>query len=300
MVFPAFNRPVRRSRSLLPLYPLERQLPLSWRGQACTFISRRRLRVLARFGAEDSRLLYSLQVTDIDTAQKIKVIPHVHRGKGEIVRLERTEVRFHTFLPFAAAAPQLTSSFARRQRPGTYPLIFFSYQRDKYLFSPDTRSFSRIAYPCDAAPPLSTFQPSQGLETAEKVDAVRRDFGKNIFDIPVPTFTELFAEHAVAPFFVFQVFCVGLWCLDEYWYYSLFTLFMLIVFECTTCFQVSFSGRPPEESRADLPFFTLAPSHRRRVPLHVHQALRHPDSPRGQVDRDPDRRAPPRRPRLDW
>ena len=49
-------------------------------------------------------------------------------------------------------------------------------------------------------------------------------------DIPIPKFLDLYKEHLVAPFFVFQLFCT---LLDEYWYYSIFNLWMLLFFEGT-------------------------------------------------------------------
>ena len=100
-------------------------------------------------------------------------------------------------------------------------------------------SFAPLNYEIDEEPKpkLEKFQKSRGLTTEAEVTKLEQYYGNNTFDIPVPTFTELFREHAVAPFFVFQIFCVGLWMLDEYWYYSLFTLFMLVAFESTVVWQ---------------------------------------------------------------
>lgn len=83
---------------------------------------------------------------------------------------------------------------------------------------------------------MEFFHQLKGLSRKE-VDLEMIKYGKNSFHIPIPTFSELFKEHMLAPFFIFQLFCVALWFLDDMWYYSLFTLFMLMIFEATVVFQ---------------------------------------------------------------
>jgi cation-transporting ATPase 13A1 len=117
--------------------------------------------------------------------------------------------------------------------------ISFLFQKRRFLYNAESGSFAPLSYAIDRdpAPQLKEFQKCKGLTSPAEIKRLQDHYGNNEFDIPVPTFTELFQEHAVAPFFVFQIFCVGLWMLDEYWYYSLFTLFMLVAFECTVVWQ---------------------------------------------------------------
>ncbi|KAL1974137.1 hypothetical protein VTN31DRAFT_5697 [Thermomyces dupontii] len=150
----------------------------------------------------------------VDSAQLIKIIPVANTGAAEICRI------IHDYT-------------------GGKRSISFSFQKRKFLYYPERNVFAPLTYALDVdpKPALKTFQQSRGLTSKVEIERIRHHYGDNIFDIPVPTFLELFKEHAVAPFFVFQVFCVALWMLDEYWYYSLFTLFMLVVFESTVVWQ---------------------------------------------------------------
>jgi manganese-transporting P-type ATPase len=99
------------------------------------------------------------------------------------------------------------------------------------VWDDNKKQFRATEFPVNR--PYIEYFEAKGHEDESALAVAEKRFGKNSMEMVVPEFHELFIERATAPFFVFQVFSVGLWCLDEYWYYSLFTLFMLVVFECT-------------------------------------------------------------------
>lgn len=63
----------------------------------------------------------------------------------------------------------------------------------------------------------------------DSVRHAKRVYGTNAFVIPLPTFYDLYLEQVQAPMFVFQMFCILLFCLDEYWYVNRHTVQPLLL-----------------------------------------------------------------------
>ncbi|KAK9453271.1 hypothetical protein V1511DRAFT_89513 [Dipodascopsis uninucleata] len=145
-----------------------------------------------------------------ETAKLIKVIPAANAGQPSVCNIVHTK------------------------HPNGHEEISFLFQKRRFVYDPKTKTFNPPVYPIDNDCLVQDFQLCTGVSD---IADLKLKYGPNKFDIPVPTFTELFYEHAVAPFFVFQVFCVALWLMDELWYYSLFSLFMLVTFESTVVYQ---------------------------------------------------------------
>jgi len=179
----------------------------------------------------DATVSYA-RVSTAREATHVRVRPPPNSGSEEMVPLLRVDDE-----RVSAENSSITSITVVGQEH-RLPFARFSFQKTHFCYwdrMATAHEFTRLSYPTTGL--VHHFLQRQGYAEEGEVKLATRLWGENVFDIPLPPFRDLFKEHAVAPFFVFQVLCVLLWSLDEYWYYSLFTLVLLVVFESTVCYQ---------------------------------------------------------------
>lgn len=146
----------------------------------------------------------------------------------------------------SAAIPSHLPTHARvtpaKGRDVLVPLLYlptlglsFEYHRRRYVYDAENEIWTKIR--CRTTMPTAFFSSWSGFSAMEQVTASHLRFGRNVFDVRQPTFGELYKAQLLSPFTVFQLFCVVLWMLDDYWQYSAFTLFMILMFEGTVVFS---------------------------------------------------------------
>lgn len=160
------------------------------------------------------------QVSLVSAADCVFVRAAKNSGKDRIARLRRS--------PLSGSVTVAGNKFDVAGE-------IFEFQKVTYSYDASKGTFTRLTYPSHGA--VTKFLESPGVQTKVDLATSQQKWGKNEFDIPIPGFLDLYVEHLVAPFFVFQVLCLFLWSLDDYWYYSLLTLFMLMFFEGMLCRQ---------------------------------------------------------------
>lgn len=114
-------------------------------------------------------------------------------------------------------------------------LISIEFEKIKYLFNKEKNTFekSRINF----RKKLGEFKQAVPYASEQEVEKLKVKFGNNLMKVPIPSFFSLYKEHIVAPFFVFQLFCILLWVFDDYGLHSGMTLLMLCIFEATVVGQ---------------------------------------------------------------
>ncbi|XP_058818679.1 endoplasmic reticulum transmembrane helix translocase [Topomyia yanbarensis] len=149
------------------------------------------------------------KASSAEKALVAKVVPTENNGSSELVKLHRTKLD---------------------ETSQSETIYWFLFQKTKYVWDPDKKQFRNVEFPINKT--YQEYFESKGHQEDSDVVLSEKTYGNNNMEMVVPEFLELFVERATAPFFVFQIFSVLLWCLDEYMYYSLFTLGMLVAFEC--------------------------------------------------------------------
>nr|CAD7588348.1 unnamed protein product [Timema genevievae] len=101
-----------------------------------------------------------------------------------------------------------------------WQIRYFHLHHVKYVWDDENASFSRLlGLEGEKYTIAQLLDHSQGLTIQEQQQKLQL-YGKNVIDIEVKSYWTLFVEEVFNPFYIFQIFSVILWSLDDYYYYA--------------------------------------------------------------------------------
>ncbi|KAG2468428.1 AT133 ATPase, partial [Polypterus senegalus] len=115
---------------------------------------------------------------------------------------------------------------------------YFRHQNVRYLWSPKEQNFTQLCA-LEKGTHLSDIfnQHSEGLSSATQ-EYRKLFYGSNQIEVKVPSVVKLLVKEVLNPFYIFQIFSVILWSLNDYYYYASVILFMSVVSVCTSLFTI--------------------------------------------------------------
>ncbi|KAF1748434.1 hypothetical protein GCK72_024901 [Caenorhabditis remanei] len=126
-------------------------------------------------------------------------------------------------------------SLVRRTRYGTLEKVdsirFFTYRKIRYIWYEKDNEWLNPA-DLDSTAPFNTIKSSMtyltGL-TNEEADARRHVYNQNVLYLPLTPLLKILFKEVLGPFYLFQVFSVTLWYVDNYAYYASVIVLITVV-----------------------------------------------------------------------
>ncbi|KAF0454787.1 P-type ATPase-like protein [Gigaspora margarita] len=97
-------------------------------------------------------------------------------------------------------------------------LHFFDHRYIRFIYNPILGKFVQNNFWKDPTwVSVKMLKKGVNRETRNEREII---FGQNLIDIQEKSTAQLLIEEALHPFYIFQIFSIVLWCLDEYYYYA--------------------------------------------------------------------------------
>ena len=104
----------------------------------------------------------------------------------------------------------------------------FSYLHEDFYYDESKCLFTPLIF--NTSLKFETFHSMKsGIILNDILFARQLIFGKSVIDVSVPSIISTIIDEIFQPFFVFQVFCLILWCVQMYYWYSIAIFFIMVV-----------------------------------------------------------------------